>query len=161
MKRLAEKIVSLAALKKRTAAHRKEGDRIAFTNGCFDIIHLGHVTYLEQAKGKDRVLIVGLNSDTSVKKIKKQKLLVNNQEARSKVLAALEAVDYVIIFDEETPLKLIEAIKPDVLIKGADWKEHQVVGADVVKAAGGKVELIPYLANYSTSGTIRFIQKNG
>ena len=157
----AEKIVPLTALKQKVAAHRKAGKTIAFTNGCFDIIHLGHVSYLEQAKGKDRILIVGLNSDESVKKIKKQKLLVNKQEARSKVLAALACIDYVVIFNEDTPLKLIEQIKPDVLIKGSDWKAREVVGADMVKAGGGKVELIPYLANYSTSGTIAFIQKNG
>ena len=87
--------------------------------------------------------------------------MVNKQEARSKVLAALACIDYVVIFNEDTPLKLIEQIKPDVLIKGSDWKAREVVGADMVKAGGGKVELIPYLANYSTSGTIAFIQKNG
>jgi len=155
------KIVKVDELKRKIAEHRKKGERIAFTNGCFDILHLGHVSYLEKAKSGGRVLIIGLNSDRSVRKIKGKNRPINNQEARAKVLAALEYVDYVVIFDEETPLKLIEAVKPDVLIKGADWKEQEVVGADVVKAAGGKVELVPYLASYSTSGTIAMIQKNG
>ncbi|HLF18161.1 MAG TPA: adenylyltransferase/cytidyltransferase family protein [Candidatus Omnitrophota bacterium] len=152
-----KKIVTLEELKKEVNEHRKKKETIAFTNGCFDILHLGHVSYLEKAKGKNRVLIVGLNSDASVRKIKGEGRPINNQQARAKVLAALVYVDFVVIFDEETPLKLIEAVKPDVLIKGADWKKEDVVGASVV----GKVELVPYLASYSTSGTIALIKKNG
>ena len=153
------KIVGLEILKGKLARHRREGKQIAFTNGCFDILHLGHVSYLEAAKGKNRILIVGLNSDASVKRLKGPDRPINSQKARAYVLAALSFVDYVIIFNEDTPLRLIKSVKPDVLIKGADWKGKEVVGSDVVKQSGGKVEFIKYITSYSTTNTIAAIQK--
>ncbi len=152
-----KKIVMLATLKRKLAALRKEQKVIAFTNGCFDILHCGHVTYLEQAKRKDRILIVGLNSDSSVRKIKGPQRPVNCQSDRAGVLAGLASVDFVTIFDEETPYELIRAVRPDVLIKGADWKGKAVAGADLVK----KVELIKYVENVSTTNIIEKIHKSG
>jgi rfaE bifunctional protein nucleotidyltransferase chain/domain len=151
----AKKIVSLKTLQQKLRQHRRQGKKIAFTNGCFDILHLGHVRYLQDAKKKDRILIVGLNSDASVKKIKGPGRPLNSQKARAEVLAALACVDFVTIFNEATPQKLIEAVGPDVLIKGADWKGKTVAGADVVKKNGGRVEFVRYVPSYSTTGIIR------
>jgi rfaE bifunctional protein nucleotidyltransferase chain/domain len=153
------KIVSLAALKGRVARHRREGKKAAFTNGCFDILHRGHVSYLEAAKKKDRILIVGLNSDASIQRIKGPKRPIIGQKERAAVIAALECVDYVVFFGEDTPYHLIKAIKPDILIKGADWKGKDVVGSDVVKKNGGRIELIKYLTQYSTTKIIETIQQ--
>ncbi len=150
------KIVTLATLKRKLAVLRKEQRVIAFTNGCFDILHYGHVSYLEQAKQNDRVLIVGLNSDCSVRKIKGPQRPVNSQLDRAGVLAALACVDFITIFDEETPYELIRAVRPDVLIKGADWKGKTVAGADLVD----RVELIKYVPNLSTTRIIGKIQKS-
>ena len=133
------------------AQARKRGQAIAFTNGCFDLIHAGHVSYLQKAKGNGRLLIVGLNSDRSVERIKGANRPIQNQQNRAAVLAALECVDYVTIFSEDTPYKLIDALRPDVLIKGADWKGKEVVGREVVEANGGKVEFIKYIEGQSTS----------
>jgi len=152
-----KKIVTLAVLKRKLAVLRREQKVIAFTNGCFDILHCGHVTYLEQAKRKDRVLIVGLNSDSSVRKIKGPQRPVNCQSDRAGVLAGLASVDFVTIFDEETPYELIRAVRPDVLIKGADWKGKAVAGADLVK----RFELIKYVENVSTTNIIEKIHKSG
>ncbi len=154
----ARKIVGWNTLKREVQRSRRAGRTIAFTNGCFDILHLGHVTYLQTAKKRDRVLIVGLNSDASARKIKGPSRPVNSEKARALVLAALECVDFVTIFDQETPYELIKTVRPDVLIKGADWKGKDVAGSDVVKARGGKVELIDYVAGYSTTKTIHAIQ---
>jgi rfaE bifunctional protein nucleotidyltransferase chain/domain len=151
---IAEKICSLPKLKKEVTRLRKARKTIAFTNGCFDILHLGHVTYLEKSKKGDRILIVGLNSDKSVSCLKGPNRPINSQKARAAVLAALESVDYVVIFNEETPLNLIKAIQPDVLIKGADYKNQTVVGSDVVKARGGRVEFITFVDNFSTTKII-------
>ena len=147
-----QKIVSQQTLKKKIAALRKQGNKIAFTNGCFDILHLGHVLYLQKAK-KNRVLVIGLNSDKSVHKIKGPRRPILPQKARAILLASLECVDYVTIFNEDTPAKLIAALKPDVLIKGADWKGKEVAGSEVVK----KVEYIKYIDGYSTSNIIKKI----
>ncbi len=147
-----QKIVSQGTLKRKIAALRKQGNKIAFTNGCFDILHLGHVLYLQKAK-KNRVLVIGLNSDKSVHKIKGPRRPILPQKARAILLASLECVDYVTIFNEDTPAKLIAALKPDVLIKGADWKGKEVAGSEVVK----KVEYIKYIDGYSTSNIIKKI----
>lgn len=155
------KIVSLPALKQRVKRSRQQGQKIAFTNGCFDILHYGHVMYLQKAKKRGRVLVVGLNSDASVKKIKGSGRPVNRQDHRAAVLAALGCVDYVTLFEEETPEKLIAAVRPDILIKGADYKNQKVVGSDIVKANGGKVELIEYIPGVSTTGVIGKINKRG
>ena len=156
------KIVNLAALKRNIARLRRQGKTIAFTNGCFDILHYGHASYLESAKKPNRILIVGLNSDTSVKKIKGPQRPVIKQRGRAALLAALACVDFVVIFNEETPLNLIRAVKPNVLIKGADWKNKTAVGSDFVKSYGGKVEFIKYFSNFSTTHIIeRIVQRWG
>ena len=153
------KIVRLRELKTHVARLRKQGYSIAFTNGCFDILHVGHVSYLELAKKKNRILIVGLNSDASVKKIKGPKRPIVSERERALILASLMYVDYVIIFNEDTPLKVIKALKPDVLIKGSDWKGKEVVGSDFVNRYGGKVELIKYRPQFSTTNIIETILK--
>lgn len=152
-----DKIQSQSKLIKIIDALKRQGKKIAFTNGCFDILHYGHVKYLEQAKGKADILVVGLNSDSSLKKIKGKNRPINKQMGRAGVLSALQAVDFVAIFNAETPRKLIKLIRPDVLIKGGDWKLDDIVGADSVKAAGGRVLTIPYLKGYSTSKLIERI----
>ena len=152
-----QKILTLTALKKVVAQLKRHGKTIAFTNGCFDLMHLGHVSYLEAAKKNNRVLIVGLNSDSSIRKIKDPSRPIVSQISRSRVLAALACVDYVTIFNEETPYNLVNALGPDVLIKGADWKGKEIVGADIVKASGGRVEFIKYIDHYSTTNIIESI----
>ncbi|SFL42248.1 rfaE bifunctional protein, domain II [Desulfomicrobium norvegicum] len=128
-----------------------------FTNGCFDIIHPGHVDYLERARSMGSCLVVGLNSDASVRRLKGALRPVNEQQSRARVLAALACVDFVIIFDEDTPLELIRKVRPDVLVKGGDWSVDRIVGREVVEAAGGTVCSIPLLAGYSTTGTVERI----
>ena len=153
------KILTKASLQKKIAVLKRQGKTIAFTNGCFDILHMGHVAYLEKAKHNNRILIVGLNSDVSVKKIKGPKRPIVPQKGRAYVLAALACVDFVTIFNEDTPYQLIKALKPHILVKGADWKGKEVSGADVVKAAGGKVELIKFIPNSSSTNIIQTIIK--
>jgi rfaE bifunctional protein nucleotidyltransferase chain/domain len=136
---------------------RGEGKTIVFTNGCFDLVHAGHVTYLSAAAELGDVLILGLNSDVSVKTIKGEKRPVINQDQRAIVVAALQMVDYVVLFDAPDPLTLIERICPDVLVKGADWAEHAIVGADVVKARGGRVARIDLAPGISTTTIIQRI----
>ena len=128
-----------------------------FTNGCFDIIHPGHVDYLERARSMGSCLVVGLNSDASVRRLKGALRPVNDQQSRARVLAALACVDFVIIFDEDTPLELIRKVRPDVLVKGGDWSVDRIVGREVVEAAGGMVCSIPLLDGYSTTGTVERI----
>ena len=154
-----EKIVTLAILKKKIPLLRKKDKKIIFTNGCFDLLHFGHVRYLEKIKMANSILVVALNSDKSVKKIKAKGRPVQNQAARAGVVAGLACVDFVVIFNEETPLKAIQAIGPDVLVKGADWKGKTVVGEDAVKARGGKVFLANYLKGFSTTSLIKKIKK--
>ncbi len=134
---------------------KKEGKKIVFTNGCFDIVHAGHVDYLEKAKSLGDVLVVGLNSDESIKRIKGPERPINIQEHRKRVLEALKPVDLVIIFDEDTPERLIKEIKPDVLVKGGDWKIENIVGADFVKSYGGEVKTIDFVYDISTTKIIQ------
>lgn len=148
------KIVSLQTLKKKLIALRKGRKTIAFTNGCFDLMHLGHVQYLQKAKKQDRILIVGLNSDKSIRAIKGPHRPICPEHSRAAVLAALACVDFVVLFNEETPLKLITALKPDILIKGADYKGKEVVGSKIAK----KVELVKYVKGFSTSNIIEKIK---
>lgn len=148
------KIISRQVLKKKLIALRKSGLTIAFTNGCFDLMHIGHVKYLQQAKGKNRILIVGLNSDKSVKKIKDPLRPICPEQSRAAVLASLACVDFVVLFDEDTPYDLIKFLSPDILIKGADYKGKLVVGSDLVK----KLELIPFVKGFSTSKIIEKIR---
>ncbi len=144
-------------LKKLKSLRRRR--KIAFTNGCFDILHYGHVNYLQTAKGQNRILIVGLNSDASVSRIKGPSRPIVPEEGRAAVVAALQSVDFVVLFDEDTPQNLIEAVQPDVLIKGADWKGKEIAGAEVVKANGGKVEFIKFEDGFSTTGILEKIKK--
>ncbi len=139
----------------RATACRRRGETVVFTNGCFDILHAGHVHYLQTARAAGDVLLVGLNSDASVRAIKDHGRPLNRQEDRASVLAALTCVDAVILFDAPDPLDLITAIAPDVLIKGADWPEGEIVGADTVKARGGRVIRVDLLPERSTSNLIR------
>jgi D-beta-D-heptose 7-phosphate kinase/D-beta-D-heptose 1-phosphate adenosyltransferase len=146
-----EKILGWEALKKEVERRRGLGEKIAFTNGCFDILHVGHVRYLAQARRMGDLLILALNSDASVRAIKGEKRPFVPQEERAEVVASLAAVDYVTLFDETTPLALIEYLRPDCLVKGGDWKEEQVVGRDAVMSWGGKVHLIPVVEGASTT----------
>lgn len=138
---------------------KKRGKKIVFTNGCFDILHLGHIHLLEEAKKHGDLLIVGLNSDSSIKSIKGDTRPILNQEARAAILASLEVVDYIVIFDEETPYSLISLIKPDVLVKGGDYKEEEVVGQDIVKANKGEVIIVPLVGNWSTSSILSILER--
>ncbi len=136
---------------------RRSGKKVVFTNGCFDILHAGHVRYLAAAGAKGDLLVVGLNSDVSVRLIKGEKRPIVNQEHRAELLAALDCVDYVVLFDSPDPLSLIQTLKPDVLVKGADWAEETIVGSDFVKANGGSVERISLVPEVSTSQIIEKI----
>ena len=133
---------------------RSKNKKVVFTNGCFDILHLGHKTYLNQSKALGDFLIVAINSDESVKLLKGDDRPINNQELRSKNLMNLECVDEVVVFSEETPLKLIESLLPDVLTKGGDYNYKNIVGSNIVEKNGGKVVLLPYLKGYSTTTII-------
>lgn len=154
-----KKILSVAALQKKLASCRRRGEKVVFTNGCFDLLHYGHVSYLESARKKGGRLVVGVNSDASVRKLKGPKRPVNPQAHRMAVLAALECVDYVVMFSAETPLRLIARVKPDVLVKGADWKGKEVVGEDIVRKGGGRVVLIQYISGCSTTNLIKKIRR--
>ena len=131
-----------------------QGLKIVFTNGCFDLLHRGHVEYLSKAADMGDVLVVGLNTDASVKRLKGEGRPVNNEEARALVLSSLSFVDAVVLFDEDTPYELIKAIRPDVLVKGADYKPEEIVGYDIVTSYGGKVETVPLVEGYSTTSII-------
>ncbi len=140
---------------------KAQGKKIVFTNGCFDIIHFGHVKYLEEAKKKGDILIVAINSTSSVKKIKGDSRPITSEHDRAGIIAALHSVDFVTIFNELTPLNLIKKLKPDILIKGSDWKAGNIVGADVLKKYGGKVLRAKFLKGYSTSKIIeKIVKKN-
>lgn len=147
------------SLKRLLAVLRERVKTVVFTNGCFDIIHAGHIRYLKKAKTLGDILVIGLNSDISVKKIKGDKRPIVSQKERAEVLSAMEMVDYIVIFNEPTPIRLIKAIQPDVLVKGADWKEKEIVGADVVKAKGGRVVRIRLTRGRSTTDIIQRVLK--
>lgn len=149
-----EKIVAI------TKELKEKGKKIVFTNGCFDIIHKGHIIYLNAAKELGDYLIVGLNSDESVRRIKGNSRPINSEEDRVLILENLKAVDAVVIFNEETPINLIEKINPDFLVKGGDWKENDIVGAEFVKKNGGKVVTIKYVDNYSTTSLINKLKSS-
>jgi rfaE bifunctional protein nucleotidyltransferase chain/domain len=138
---------------------RGTGKRIIFTNGCFDIIHTGHTRYLAQAKSYGDLLVVAVNSDASVRKIKGEKRPLNSQADRMETLAALEAVDFVTVFDEPDPYRVISELKPDILVKGGDWPIEKIIGRDVVEARGGRVINVPYVEGASTTGIIEKILK--
>jgi len=154
-----DKILNRQILKEKLDALRKEGKKIAFTNGCFDILHVGHVRYLREAKKTADVLVLALNSDFSVRSIKGEKRPLVSEEERAEILAALEFIDFVTIFEELTPQELIVYLKPDVLIKGGDWPEDKVVGRDDVKKWGGRVVLIPEVKGKSTTNIVEKIKE--
>jgi rfaE bifunctional protein nucleotidyltransferase chain/domain len=154
-----KKICSCAALERRLDALRRQGKRIVFTNGCFDLIHPGHVRYLRAAKRLGDVLVVAVNSDASVRQLKGPSRPLVPQRDRCEVLAALEMVDYVTVFGEDTPRRLIEQLRPDVLVKGGDWAPDQIVGADIVRARGGTVRSLRFARGYSTSELVEKIQR--
>lgn len=154
-----KKILAIEDVAQKANTLRRAGKRLVFTNGCFDILHAGHIRYLAAARSKGDILVVGLNSDESVKIIKDEHRPIMNQEQRAEILAGLWCVDYIIIFNAPDPLKLIEAIMPDVLVKGADWREQDIIGADVVKAGGGEVVRVSVVPDISTSRIIERIVK--
>jgi len=136
---------------------KREGRKVAFTNGCFDLLHIGHLELLEHARKLGDILIVGLNSDDSVRRLKGPQRPINTQLDRARILAALEVVDYVVIFNEDTPLELIQTIKPDFLIKGGDYSPDTIVGSAFVESYGGKVIVFPLVHGKSTSDLINTI----
>jgi rfaE bifunctional protein nucleotidyltransferase chain/domain len=136
---------------------KKTGKRVVFTNGCFDILHRGHVDYLSMARALGDILIVGINTDASVRRLKGVNRPIVQDDDRAAVLAALAVVDYVCLFDEDTPYELIRALVPDILVKGADWSVNDIVGKDIVEAAGGAVHTIEFLPNRSTTDIIQKI----
>jgi D-beta-D-heptose 7-phosphate kinase/D-beta-D-heptose 1-phosphate adenosyltransferase len=152
------KIVSIEAMIAERERLRGEGKRLVFTNGCFDLLHPGHVSYLKQARSLGDALVVALNSDRSVRELKGEGRPILNQQERAEVIAALEAVDYVTIFDEETPSVLIAAVLPDVLVKGGDWALAEIIGREEVEAAGGRVLSLPYIEGSSTTDIIERIK---
>lgn len=147
-------------LRDKIEALKNEGKKIVFTNGCFDIIHVGHIDYLKKAKDLGDILVIAINSDKSVKRIKGDKRPINNEFDRLKFLEAFYFTDFITIFNEDTPLNLIKLIKPDILVKGGDWQLEEIVGKEIVDEYGGSVRTIPYLEGYSTSNLINKILKN-
>jgi len=156
---LKEKIKKREELKGILSRLKKEGKKIVFTNGCFDILHAGHVEYLREAKALGDILLVAINTDRSVKRVKGEGRPVTNETDRAKILAALETVDFVTFFDEESPGLIVEELSPDIIVKGGDWKENEIIGGDHVKRSGGRVLTVPFRKGYSTSAIIEKIKK--
>ena len=150
------KLKNLSALKRIVAQLKKKRKKISFTNGCFDILHPGHIKIFKEAKKKGDILIVGMNSDSSIKKIKGKKRPILNQKARVQILDAIEFIDYIVIFNEETPLRVIETIRPHVLVKGGDWHKDKIIGARLVD----KVMRVDLEKGYSTTGIIKKIKRD-
>lgn len=157
---VAAKIMTLKALQQIAKGWQLKGDTLVFTNGCFDLLHPGHLKTLLTAAQEGNRLIVGLNSDASVKRLKGEHRPILCEQDRAMMLAAQLFVDAVVIFDEDTPLDVITALQPDVLLKGGDYQERDIVGADIVKKNGGRVVIVPIKAGYSTSTLIETIQKS-
>ena len=149
------KIIDFSEIRNLVSTWKSEGQSIVFTNGCFDVLHYGHVSYLSEAKDLGNKMIIGLNSDASVRRLKGETRPVNGQMERATLLAALSFVDAVVIFDEDTPENLIKAIKPDILIKGGDYTFETIVGADFVSSYGGIVKTIPLVENFSTTKILK------
>lgn len=154
------KIFDTQTLEKKLALWRFSGKKIVFTNGCFDLLHLGHIDYLAKAASLGDVLVVGLNTDASVSAIKGEFRPLNNQESRSMIMASLFFVNAVILFDEPTPAELIKQVQPDMLVKGGDYRVEEIVGYDIVKARGGEVITIDLVPGYSTSLIVEKILKD-
>jgi len=157
-----KRILDLVGVKRMVNIWRMKGDRIVFTNGCFDILHRGHVEYLQEAAALGDRLIIGVNSDSSVRRQgKAPDRPMNDQESRAKVLAALRLVDAVVIFDQDTPLDLIAAISPDILAKGGDWTEDRIVGSEHVRSYGGEVRSLKLVDGFSTTALVEKIRHGG
>jgi len=152
-------IWNLDALCQQRQQWKKEGQRVVFTNGCFDLLHPGHITYLNDAKALGDVLILGLNDDASIQRLKGDTRPINPLHDRAVMLAALKSIDAVVAFSEDTPLKLITALMPDVLVKGGDYSIDTIVGAKEIMQAGGQVQVIPFLEGYSSTRLIQRIQR--
>ncbi|OQX81502.1 MAG: D-glycero-beta-D-manno-heptose 1-phosphate adenylyltransferase [Candidatus Omnitrophica bacterium 4484_70.1] len=150
-----KKVVNRKEAKRIVEKLKKEGKKIVFTNGCFDILHPGHIKLLREAKEKGDCLIVGLNSDKSIKKIKGEKRPILKENARAKILSAIEYVDFIVFFDEKTPYRLIKYLKPNFLVKGADWKREEIIGKEFVE----RIYRVTLLKNFSTTGIIDHILK--
>lgn len=148
------KIKSPQELKKIISRLKKQGKKIAFTNGCFDILHYGHVSYLEKAKRLTDILVIAINSDSSMRRIKGKTRPILNLGDRMGIIAALECVDFITSFNQDTPREIIKLLKPDMLIKGGDWNRNEIVGKNVVESYGGKVKTIPYIKGQSTTKII-------
>ncbi len=155
---LKEKVVSQDQALKELKAWREKNQKIVFTNGCFDIIHPGHIDYLSQARDLGDILVVGLNTDQSVKRLNKgSNRPINDERTRAYVLAGLASVDLIVFFDEQTPYNLIKLLQPNVLVKGKDYEVEKIIGFDILKENGGEVITIPFLDGYSTSSLIKKI----
>jgi len=152
-----KKIKNINAIKSIVARLKIRRKKVVFTNGCFDILHVGHIRYLRKARSLGDILVVGLNTDRSVRQIKGEKRPIVPQGERAEVLAALEFVDYVVLFDEPDPFALIEKVKPTILVKGADWPKDKIIGRNVVEKAGGRVVRIPLVRGASSTGVIKKI----
>ena len=152
------KILTLPTLRRQLAAWRRQHLRVVFTNGCFAILHPGHIRYLRAARRLGDVLVVGVNSDNSVRRLKGRSRPIVPEPARCEILAALEMVDAVVVFDENTPYALIRVVQPDVLVKGGDWRPDQIVGADIVRARGGRVRALRFAPGYSTTALVERIR---
>lgn len=151
-------IIKFSDIKEEILRLKKDCKKIVFTNGCFDIIHAGHIAYLNEAKKLGDILIVGVNSDESVKRLKGQNRPIISEKDRAYIVANIKSVDYAVIFNEDTPYNLIKEIKPDFLVKGGDYNEKNVIGSDIVKSSGGKLVLIKFIEGKSTSSIIKTIQ---
>ncbi|MCK9594685.1 MAG: D-glycero-beta-D-manno-heptose 1-phosphate adenylyltransferase [Candidatus Omnitrophica bacterium] len=154
---LEAKVKSLRRLAKEVSRLRRQGKKVVFTNGCFDLLHYGHLKYLESARSAGDILVVGVNSDASVKRLKGPKRPIVGQKYRVRLIAGLECVDYAVVFGQDTPLEVIKTVKPDILVKGADWKRSQIVGGDFVAKNGGKVLTIKFEKGLSTTSLINKI----
>jgi len=151
LEKIKSKIQDWDAIQKTVAKWKFAGDKIVFTNGCFDILHFGHIHYLAEARELGDRLIIGLNSAESVKRLKGQHRPINDESTRQHLLAALECVDAVVVFEEDTPFDLIKIVLPDVLVKGGDWQPEQIVGSDIVLKNGGEVKSLAFIDGYSTT----------
>lgn len=155
------KIYTTETLKRQLAVWRFLEKKIVFTNGCFDILHLGHIDYLSKAKDLGNILIVGVNSDDSVRRIKGKSRPITDETSRSTIIASLHFVDAVVLFDEDTPYELIKLVRPDVLVKGSDYKPEEIVGYDIVTAKGGEIITVDFLPGYSTTAIEKRIRGEG
>ncbi|MBC5994208.1 D-glycero-beta-D-manno-heptose 1-phosphate adenylyltransferase [Pontibacter cellulosilyticus] len=153
-----DKIYTLPQLQEKLQVWRAQGQKIVFTNGCFDLLHLGHVDYLEKARQLGDKLVLGLNTDASISRIKGPSRPLQDEMSRARVMASLLFVDAVVLFDDNTPLELIKAVQPDILVKGDDYAVEQIVGHEVVMAKGGEVKTVPLVKGYSTTNIVKKIE---